>query len=142
MTQEIFRKLLQKARSQAFEFALMFVTNELKEMYKYDVQLNQSCDTPQQEKFDYYLEDDGKSYEDLEEIEVVELLVRRQKIPVWIDINVKTVRDGYTIINLYCAGRYSGNEEEYYYKDRKTGPFGVKSPWLPPFHEKGTKFKI
>jgi hypothetical protein len=90
----------------------------------------------------YYPEDDNKRFKNLSEDEIVKLLFRNKKIPVWIDINVKTVRDGYTIMNLLCAGRFSDDENEYYYKKRETGPFGIKSPIFPIGFKKGSKFNV
>lgn len=142
MTEQEFRVLFRKARNQVFDFAKSFVLNDLEKKYEFDISLNESADIPRVENFDYYPEDDNKRFKNLSEDEIVKLLFRNKKIPVWIDINVKTVRDGYTIMNLLCAGRFSDDENEYYYKKRNTGPFGIKSPIFPFGYKEGTKFKV
>lgn len=142
MTEQEFRALFRKAQNQAFDFAKSFVSNDLEEKFKFDISLNESADVPRVEDFDYYPEDDNKRFKNLTEEEIVKLLFRNKKIPVWIDINVKTVRGGYTIMNLLCAGRFSGDENEYYYKKRETGPFGIKSPIFPIGLKKDSKFKV
>ena len=116
--------------------------NSLEEDIKFDISLNESADIPRVEKFDHYPEDDNKSFKNLSEDEIIKLLFRNKKVPVWIDINVKTVQDGYTIMNLLCAGRFSDDENEYYYENRNTGPFGIKGPIYPMGFKEGTKFKI
>jgi hypothetical protein len=69
-------------------------------------------------------------------------LCRQGKVPVWIDISVESVYKDQTIFRLLCAGRYTDNEEEFYYNKRETAMFGIKSPTMPPNYVEGQKFKL
>jgi hypothetical protein len=142
MNEQEFTRLLRKATNYAYQSAKEYVSNTLIEKFKYDIQLNQSHDISRQEKFAHYPEDNERSYSDLNEKEIVSLLFRSGKIPVWIDINVKAIRKNFTIINLLCAGRYSDDKNEFYYEKRGTGPFSIKSPNLPHDFQERTKFSL
>lgn len=89
-----------------------------------------------------YMGDNGKKVEIITEKEVVGLLCRKEKVPVWIDIAVEAVYKRKTIFRLLCAGRYSDNAEELYCRNEGTGPFGVKSPALPFDYTAGNQFKL
>ena len=91
-------------------------------------------------QFDLYPEDNGKVIELANADTVVETLLRKGKVPVWIDISVTMVQRRKTVLTLLCAGRYSDNTKELYYYQRGTGPFGVKSPNLPIDYKEGKKF--
>jgi hypothetical protein len=99
--------------------------------FKYNLILNYSHDLNCHEKFDTYPEDNGIIKLNLVEEEVVEILYRKNKIPVWIDINVLKSSSTSTTFRLLCSGRYTDSEEELYYHTKGTGPFGIKSPVLP-----------
>ena len=77
-----------------------------------------------------------------EDDEVVELLYRKNKVPVWIDINVLKSNRKTTTFNLLCAGRYTNNKEEFYYNINGSGPFGIKSPNLPINYQEGKRFRL
>jgi hypothetical protein len=126
----------------AFKFAENYIKNKLTTNFKYNVILNASNDNPKLKEFDIYPEDNGIIKLDLTEKEVVELLYRNNKIPVWIDINVLKSSRKSTTFNLLCAGRYSSEKKEYYYNENGSGPFGIKSPKLPINYKEGKKFKI
>ena len=70
------------------------------------------------------------------------MLCRNNKIPVWIDISVLKSSKKSTTFNLLCAGRYSDNEEEFYYNDTQLGPFGIKGPTFPIGYKEGEKFSL
>jgi hypothetical protein len=94
------------------------------------------------DKFDIYPEDEGIIRLNLTDNEVVELLYRKNKIPVWIDINVLKSSRKSTTFNLLCAGRYTDNKEEYYYNENGSVPFGVKGPTFPIGYKEGEKFRL
>jgi len=142
MTKDEFLKLLRKSSKSSYDFAKRDVTNELPTNFKYSANLNVSCDNPTLTKFDIYPEDNGKIINLIDENKVVELLCRKGKVPVWIDISVESVYKNKTIFRLDCAGRYSNEEEEFYYNKQGTGPFGIKSPILPISYVEGQKFKL
>ncbi len=142
MTKEEFLFHLQGASLVALKFAENYVKNKLTTDFKYNVILNASTDDPNLPQFDIYPEDTGKMQLDLSDNEVVDLLYRKGKVPVWIDINVLKSSRKSTTFNLLCAGRYSDNKEEFYYNHNGSGPFGIKSPKLPVGYKEGSKFKL
>jgi hypothetical protein len=126
----------------ALKFAENYVKNKLTTDFKYNVILNASNDDLKLTQFDIYKEDDGIIKLDLTDNEVVELLYRKNKVPVWININVLKSSRKSTTFNLLCAGRYSDDKKEFYYNDNGSGPFGIKSPKLPIDYKEGKKFKL
>lgn len=142
MTKDDFLNLLRHSSAIAYDFAKNYVLDELPKDFKYSVNLNASADDPRLTQFDIYPNDNGKIVELVEEKEVIELLCRKDKVPVWIDISVESVHKAKTIFRLLCAGRYTDNENEFYYNNNGTGPFGVKSPNLPIDYIEGKKFRL
>lgn len=142
MTKEDFLFLLLGASYASYKFAQSFVTDELPTDFRYDVHLSVSMDSPDLKQFDIYPEDNGKILKSLKDKEVMNLLCRNNKVPVWIDISVVSTKNQYTILQLLCAGRYSDNRREFYYEKNGSGPFGIKSPVFPVDYEEGTKFKL
>lgn len=108
-----------------YKYSKQHVNKNIVADFKYDVYLNMSFDT-NNEEFMTYPEDNNKSYKDITDKEVIELLCRNNKIPVWIDISVGNKNDNFTVLKLICAGRYSDQSSDYYYNDRGTGPFAIK----------------
>jgi len=142
MTREEFLFHLKGASLIAMKFAENFVKNKLTTDFKYNVILNVSNDDPSLTQFDIYPEDTGIIKLDLTDSEVVELLYRKSKVPVWIDINVLKSSRHSTTFNLLCAGRFTNDKEEFYYNRTGSGPFGIKSPNLPLGYKEGQKFKL
>lgn len=142
MTNTKFLELLIKSSNLSYDFAKRYIIDELKPNYKYSVFLNISVDDPSLKQFDIYPIDNDKKIEYISDKEVVKLLCRNEKVPVWIDISVESIYRDQTIFRLLCAGRYSEDENEFYYNKRGTGPFGIKSPTLPPNYIEGEKFKL
>lgn len=142
MTKDYFLQLLRDSSQYSYDFAKRYVTNKLPNDFKYSVNLNSSFDGPTLTQFDIYPEDNGKRIELVDEKEVVYLLCRKHKVPVWIDISVECVHKNKTIFRLDCAGRYSDDENEFYYNKRGTGSFGIKSPILPIGYIEGEKFRL
>lgn len=142
MTKDYFLQLLRDSSKYSYDFAKKFVTNKLPNDFKYSVNLNVSCDDPTLIQFDMYPEDNGKRIELFDEKDVVELLYRKGKVPVWIDISVECVHKNKTIFRLDCAGRYSDDENEFYYIKQGTGSFGIKGPIFPIGYVEGQKFNL
>ena len=142
MTKSEFQKYLVKSSLYAFEFAKKYVNDELFTDFKYNLILNMSKDDDCDDKFDLYPEDNGVIKLSLSKNEVIEVLCRKEKVPVWIDINVLKTSQKATIFKLLCSGRYTNIEEELYYYKRGTGPFGIKSPILPNDYIEGEKFYL
>jgi hypothetical protein len=137
-----FHSLLLAVTESAINFAKRYVSDEIPPKCRYDVQLNFSQDSETLTQFDLYPEDYGKQFDALGADAVVDLLYRKGKIPVWIDISVKAVSSETTTLRLLCAGRYSDDPGEFYYESSGSGPFGIKSPNFPPGFEEGQKFSL
>ena len=142
MNKADFLFLLLEASYVSFKFAQNYVKNHLKPEFRYDLELNISHDDPELTQFDIYPEDNGKKYFDLTDREVVEILCRNNKVPVWINIAVSKSDRKKTTFRLSCAGRYSNDKDEFYYNDGGSGPFGIQSPILPSGYKEGQKFKL
>ena len=129
MTKIEFLFHLQGASYQALKFAECYVKTELKTNFKYNV---------------IFADDnaDPKIKLNLIDKEVIDILYINDKIPIWIDINVLKSSKSETTFNLLCSKDYSNNKEEYYYNRNGSGPFGVKSPILPPNYKEGEKFEF
>ena len=142
MSRKEFRRLLALSSDQAWQFGQQYVIEQLPPDFRYDIHLNQSLDSPDLEQFDVYPEDEGKVWTDQSQEQVLDVILRQGKVPVWIDISVERIRNGKTVLQLRCAGRYSQDPEEYYYHGGGTGPFGIKSPVFPPGVETGERFRL
>lgn len=94
--------------------------------FKYNVRLNGSHTDDSVTDFTVYAEDKDVVHNGLTDIEVMNLLCRDNKVPVWIDIYVIEADDNFTTFELLCSGRYSDKKTDYYYHQRGSGPFGIK----------------
>ena len=143
MTRNEFLLHLKNSSLVALKFTESFVKDKLTTDFKYNVILNASNDDLNNNQFDHYPKDNGIIKLDLSEIEVIELLHRKNKVPVWININVLKSSKKSTTFNLLCAGRYTDVENELYYKYKiGSTPFGIKSPKLPNDFYDGKKFNL
>ena len=142
MTNSEFQTLLTHSSELAFDFAKTYVTHNLPDNFRYTVHLNASTDNLNLKQFDIYPDDNEKIVEVITADQVVNLLNRIGKVPVWIDISVEYVYKDFTVFRLLCAGRYSADENEYYYVKGETGPFGIKSPVFPIDYIEGVKFNL
>ena len=136
MTKDAFAELLCSVSVINREFAARYVHNWLPELFRYRVCLNQSFDGHPLHAGEYVFPDDGANAADpvgpLTGPEVVELLWRDGLVPEWIDISVVHADNDYTYFELLCCGRFTADESLMYYNDRGQGPFGIKSPRVPP----------
>ncbi|MTH16822.1 hypothetical protein [Flavobacterium sp. LC2016-01] len=142
MTREEFLFHLKGASFMALKFAENYVKDKLATDFKYNLLFTSANMSGDASKFDIYPEDDGSIKSNLTDNEVVDLLYRKNKVPIWIDISVLESNRKNTILHLACAGRYSNNKEDYYYKNDGSAPFGVKSPTLPIGYKEGKKFRL
>jgi hypothetical protein len=142
MTNSEFQTLLSYSSKEALDFASTYVADNLPNYFRYSVRLNVSTDDISLKQFDIYPNDNGKSFDCITIDKVVNLLNRNGKVPVWIDISVDHVNKKCTVFQLRCAGRYSADENEFYYLKAGTGPFGIKSPTLPIDYVEGIKFNL
>lgn len=142
MTKSEFQTLLFQSSNRALDFARTYVADNLPNDFRYSVHLNASNDDINLKQFDLYPSGNDKIVDFITEEKVVSLLNRNGKVPVWIDISVEYVHKNFTVFQLLCAGRYSDDENEFYYLKGRTGPFGIKSPSLPFDYVEGVKFKL
>ncbi|MCP4990267.1 MAG: hypothetical protein GY928_30785 [Colwellia sp.] len=137
-----FKTYLTSASYYAVKIAEDFVKNKLHYDFRYHVFLNQSFDGHASDENDLYPEDNDKELLNLEANDVAKILCRNNKIPEWIDISVEGTGKDFTLLRLYCCGRFTAEREKLYYFDRGQGPFGIKSPSLPLGYIEGKKFKV
>jgi len=126
MEKDDFRAYLIAASYWAIQLLEKSTKKVLSYEFAYDVELNQSMDKGGCEEFAYYPEDDGKVCLQQSIDDVVALLVRDSKVPVWIDIDVKTDSSKTTTLRLVCAGRFTNKKDRMYYSNVGQGPFGIK----------------
>ena len=142
MTKEKFHTILLGSSFFAFKFAERFVRNKLVPEFRYDVFLQGYEENPDPGKFDIYPEDANRVERGLIDREAVELVYRAGKVPVWIDISVEKASRKLTTLHLRCAGNYSDDPSELYYRDGGTEPFGIKSPLHPINYQEGKRWKL
>lgn len=142
MTKQEFLFQLKGASFVALKFAERYVKDKLATDFKYNTIFTPPNIYGDVDQFDIYPEDEGLIKLNLTDIEVVDLLYRKNKVPIWIDINVLKSSRKTTTFNLLCAGRYSDNKDEYYYRDNGSAPFGIKSPQFPVGYKDGEKFRL
>ncbi len=142
MTKSEFQTLLSYSSNITLDFARTHVTDNLPNDFRYSVRLNASVDDINLKQFDIYPSDNGKIIDFITAERVINLLNRNGKVPVWIDISIEYVHKNFTVFQLLCAGRYSADENEFYYLKGGTGPFGIKRPTLPIDYVEGVKFDL
>ncbi|MBC8391091.1 MAG: hypothetical protein H8E17_00780 [Deltaproteobacteria bacterium] len=151
MRKEDFHNQLIAASFASLCFGQEYVSNRLSHDLTYVVLLNQSYDGHRKEDEIVFPEDDGKICSDLSQLELVDLLHRDGRCPMWIDIQVAGADKKRTLMSLRCCGRYHDDESRMYYYEQGTQPFGIKSPdlshaWREKFIHQHTrkvkKFKL
>lgn len=142
MTKQEFSFRLRDASLVALKFAERYVKDKLTTDFKYNIIFTSANSSVNISQFDIYPEEEGTIKLNLTDYEVVDLLYRKNKIPIWIDINVLKSSRKSTTFNLLCAGRYSENEDELYYNDTRSAPFGIKGPTFPFGYKEGERFKL
>ena len=147
MTREAFADLLHRASLLDRDFASQHVHNVLPASFRYLVHLNQSHDweplRPDQRVFPGDAATFGESIGPLEAESVVALLWREGHIPEWVDISVEHMDAEHTYLGLLCCGRFTSDDSRLYYARADQGPFGIKSPRLPPrWAESNERFEL
>lgn len=128
-------------------FTSQFVINELPETPHYLLLPNMSNDiTTDGISLTSFPEDsmpDGEYRGRLTGPEAIDFLWRDGRVPQWINVSIVAVENGVTLFELYCCGRYVADEKDMYYNSGNMGPFGLKSPVLPPgWKDKDPKFDL
>ena len=142
MTKAEFQVLLVASSFMAVRFGQQFVLQNLPFDFRYKVCLNQSYDGRSVNEDVLFPEDKDRIVDCNSELEVVKLLYRDGRCPQWIDVSVARVGDTFTELRLVCCGRFTDDRNQLYYVHCGTGPFGIKSPDLPPGNKDGEKFLL
>lgn len=137
-----FRTLLVAASTLAIRFARTCVSDKLSFDCRYHVLLNQSFDGHATDDVVLYPEDDGREFADQSEDQAIALLCRDRRCPEWIEVSVEASNPNYSLLQLLCCGRFTANRSSMYYESRGLGPFGIKSPKLPPDFTDGMRFRL
>ena len=136
MTREAFAALLDRISVLDREFAGLHVHNALPESFRYLVQFNQSHDWEPLWSDQRVFPDDratfGETTKPLDAAGTVALLWREGFIPEWVDISVERAGAEHTYFSLLCCGRFTSDDSRLYYACAGQGPFGIKSPCVPP----------
>ena len=130
-----FAELLDIATKDAIAFARTMVLDTLPEACTYRIFPNQSCDDNLESDEVVYPEDSLAEIYDYIKMgrdDCLAFMYRDGRIPEWIDISVGAVDCGFTIVYCRCCGRFTANDDRLYYTRCDRGPFGIKSPALPP----------
>jgi len=135
MDKATFTELLNRISVANRDFAAGCVTNQLPDSFLYFVHLNQSNDK-QIKLGEHIFPNDisvyGERVGPIAAPTVVDLLWRDGLIPEWIDISVERSDAEHTYFEILCCGRFTADDALLYYVSRGQGPFGSKSPRLPP----------
>lgn len=142
MTESEFHVLLIASSFMATRFGQRYVAQTLPFDFRYDVHLNQSCDDHATPDDVLYPGDNDRVVSCDSETDVVALVFRDGRCPQWIDVSAVRVGDTFTELRLLCCGRFTNDRDKLYYTDGGTGPFGIKSPALPPDYKEGTTFSL
>lgn len=137
-----FATLLDASTADAIAFARSMVLDQLPDSFAYRVFPNQSCDghlEPDEVVYPDDSLDDLHDYIEMGRDDCIRYLYRDGRVPEWIDISVGAVDYDFTYIYLRCCGRFTANDERLYYKRFDRGPFGIKSPAIPPQFELGDR---
>lgn len=63
---------------------------------------------------------------------LVDVLWSDGSVPRWVDLSVSATRAGVTVVGIWHASDRVSEESQCVYSKRDQGPFGIKSPRLPP----------
>ncbi len=141
-----FTRQLDEAANEAVAFARSFVHQRLENPVRFFVAPNQSFDGNRTEREAVFPEDslpDNFVHGPWNKGQVVNFLWREGRVPAWVDVAVCEERTPWVAVRLKCCGRFSDDESLLYYRrGSEASPFGIKSPWLPPDHQKSKKFDL
>lgn len=110
------------------------VVNHLPTPVRYALLLNQSYDGNPLGPAERVFLKDMRTHESVpvEAEQVIAALWRNGEVPEWIDINVESADEQWTLLNLRCCGRFTTSDDLLYHQTEGHPPFHVHSPVLPP----------
>ena len=134
MKKEEFAALFRKASDVAIAAASRYVTDNLPPERRLFLNINEAYEhlKPTETTHPELAMGDRHFLGPKLERDVIDHLWVDGTVPVWIDISVYRTDSDFTYLDLMACNRFSGESSDYYYEDRKMGPFGVKSPTFPP----------
>jgi hypothetical protein len=135
-----FSTWLELAAFQAVRFGQSFVNQQL--VFEFELYLNRANDDLAQGDFELYPEDDDRIVHCDDVGAVAAELVRKDRIPVWINISAYKSSKSFTLLRLICAGRFTDCFDELYFHRYGTGCFQFVSPDLPAGWKQGEKFNL
>jgi len=86
--------------------------------FKFEVLFNSSSDVHVSEQEPLFNKEDEHVVICQNLHEVVDLLWRDSKVPEWIDVAVKAAAKDYTLLELRCSDRYTGERDKMVYSNR------------------------
>ena len=63
--------------------------------------------------------------------DAVEKIMKKDKVPVWIDVMVDRIENRTTVFSLECSDEYESDESKLYYTWSGSAPFGIKCGHFP-----------
>lgn len=148
MDRETFKTRLLVATKQAVDYARQSVWQTLSDQVAFLVYPNRSYDENPRIGDESVFPGDclhGKCHGPWSVDEVVNFLWRSEKVPEWIDCYVQAQEESRTLIHLNCCGRFTGQENLLYHRDKGVPPFqamGPSMPWKYFSGEKQGKFDL
>jgi hypothetical protein len=140
-----FAALFCKASDAAIDFAKRYVTDTLPAERRFFLNINEAYERlkPTESTHPELAMEPREFLGPKLEDDIVDRLWIDGAVPVWIDISVYRTDHDFTYLDLLACNRFSSESSDYYYEDRNMGPFGVKSPSLPPrWNDSKGKFSL
>ena len=120
MTKDDFHMRLIAASYWAWRAMQRYVIDKLPSEFRYDLVLQRG---------------EGRDCENagisMEAQDVVDKVMKDDKVPVWIDVMVDRVEKRTTILSVKCSDRYESDETKLYYTWSGSAPFGIKCYHFP-----------
>ena len=136
MERVTFEKRLTDAAQSAVQFARTLVRQPLLDEFALLVVPNRSYDGMPRRSDEEVFPDDslpaGYKHGPWSVAEAVAFLWRAGKVPEWIDLHVAAEDGKRSLVELWCCGRFSADEELLYHQHGGMAPFHVLGPPLPP----------
>lgn len=143
MERRVFGERLERGAARARDFARTFVMEELPDLLRFRVLLNQSYDGHAGPEARLFPEDNGRTVHCADAEAVVDLLYRDGRVPEWVDLTVVGEGVATTIVEVRACGRFVEDDARLYYtRCPDQAPFGVKGPTLPVGWVEGQRFSI
>ena len=138
MDKSEFAKLFHESSLACVAFARTYVMDHLPESTIYRLFPNASYDGNPLRQDECVFPEDGlpdDEFHTMDADHVIDFLWRDGMVPEWVDLYVVSATPQHTVVEVLCCGRFTANRDLLYYNCAHRGPFGIKSPPLPPGYE-------